>query len=143
MRYHRPRWMLAVLAGLVVLFFISSLEAQTGGTPPQQSPVKGEEPQAAGKGESSEKAAPAIDPDVQQWFLEKLRKQNPLDPRDVEILTGRTRDGERVEFQRYDMGYWFPPPWVAGSGQRDLREPALRSLFLRPGFMLFGKHRWR
>jgi hypothetical protein len=134
---------LAILAGLVVSFFISSLEAQAGGTPPQQSPVKGEEPQTVGKGESSEKAAPAIDPDVQQWFLEKLRKQNPLDPRDVEILTGRTRDREQIEFQRYDMGYWFPPPWVAASGQRDLREPALRSRFLRPGFMLFGRHRWK
>jgi hypothetical protein len=111
--------------------------ASSNPTSPQPAKTEGQSPATS----SSE--IPAIDPDVKQWFLERMRVRRPYDPRDVEILTGRTREAERLaDYQGNGAGYW-PPPFGGGYGDFAWGpgSPGFRSPFASSGFLLFRNRR--
>jgi hypothetical protein len=129
-----------LLSMVVVLLATGALWAQTANpSSPISTPAKSEE--AKDNSKQSSTAAletPAIDPDVKQWFLEKMKQRLPADPKDVETLTGRARDAENVaRYPNYGYGlmapYWGGSPWDYSRG-----NPEYRSRFAMPGFFLFG-----
>lgn len=95
---------------------------------------------------------PAIDPDVKRWFLEQQKPRLPYNPQDVEVLTGRAREAERMaEYPNYGWGPWAPfqagsAPFMNGQWRGRYSSPFFSQRFtlwggargLRGGAFLFG-----
>lgn len=139
---HRIHRLMAVL--LMVLgagLFAGVQWAQSPGTsssspaPAAKAEPARADPQAPGAASSE---IPSIDPDVRQWFLERMRVRRPYDPRDIDVLTGRTREGDRLaDFQTNGLGYWPPLGIGYGNSSWGPWSPGFRSPFASSSFLLF------
>lgn len=133
----------AKLHPLAVLIFASILFAVSGCVWAQATPPSLQRPSAAEQSKSAPPAteatpSPAIDPDVKQWFLERMRQRRPYDPKDVEVLTGRARDLEQEREAQYRWNSWTPYALGAGTPYGGRWNAFDRPGFARPEFFFFG-----
>lgn len=149
MSNRKLQWSLgaAVLTGLMftaVALFAQQPSPASGSektTPPAKTENTNETVKAT---QANPPESPAIHPDVKQWFLEKNRVERPpYDPRDVDLLTGKGREADRLdEYQRYGSGYWPPFGYGYGGFPGGTWDSRPHSRFAMPGFFLFGsRHR--
>lgn len=143
---HRIHRLIAVLLTVLSVGLFTGFEwAQSAGTssPSPAPPAKSEPAKAdAQSPETSSSEVPSIDPDVRQWFLERMRVPHPYDSRDVDVLTGRTRESDRLaEYQTNGMGYWPPLGYGFGDSSWGPWSPGFRSPFASSSFFLFRNRR--
>ncbi len=141
MRHSKPSFLMGMLWLTIGAFGTLSLCAQSPSSPPQ-SPVRSKTDEAKEVPKStagSPTETPTIDPDVKQWYLERLKQRLPYDPKDVEILTGRYRDSERMmDYFNNGFGFWGSTAWGFYPDRGGQWRSQFQSPFMSPGFFLFG-----
>jgi hypothetical protein len=139
------RLMGALVMVLVVVMCARVQVAQSTASSEPASPQGVKDEPAKTNGQSpatSSSEIPAIDPDVKQWFLERMKVRRPYDPRDVDILTGRTREAERMnDYQANGAGYWLPFRGGYGDMSWGPWSRGFHSPFASSSFLLFRNHR--
>lgn len=142
---HRKLSLWATVFVLAIGIMSASLcggQQTSSSVPTASQPPRNEETKAHPKpSDAAPTPAPAIDPDVKQWFLEKMKERRPLDPKDIDVLTGRSREAQaQSEYQNFGQGFWPSyygyGPWVDGRWNSPFG-----SHFVSPGFFLFGNRR--
>ncbi len=135
------RFFLAVFIAVVVLLMTPRAWAQSAGAPASSAPMpaKVDQPKTS---ESASSETPAIDPDVKQWFLEQQKPRLPYNLQDVDVLTGKTREAERLaDFPNYGWQAWSPAMMGYGSFMNGRWDSRFSSRFFSPGFSFWGTGR--
>ncbi|MBZ5553572.1 MAG: hypothetical protein LAO21_12685 [Acidobacteriia bacterium] len=142
-RIHRLTALLLTVLGVGLFAGMEWAQSAAPSNPSSVPATKGEPAKADTQppGASSSEI-PSIDPDVKQWFLERMRVRRPYDPRDIDVLTGRTREGDRLaDFQMNGLGYWPPLSIGFGNSSWGPGRSRFRSPFASSSFLLFGNRR--
>lgn len=125
----------AVLMVASILFVVSGYVWAQATPPSSQRPFSAEQSKSAPPAtEAAPSPASAIDPDVKQWFLERMRQRRPYDPKDVEVSTGRARDLEQEREAQYRWNSWAPYALGAGTPYAGRWNAFDRPDFARPEF---------